>query len=144
MKTITIEDELKSIKKSNNGILRPIDVVLWAEKHPKSLLYGKFNWDDASAGHQFRLIQARHIINVRVTTVKTEQTRMFVSVQSQRSLKDGGYHSIEDVLDDPNLYAETLKEAKQELVRIRNKYRHIVELKAIWNAIDDENQDQAG
>jgi len=143
MKTITLQDELKLVKKSNNGILRPVEVVNWAAEHPDSLLYSRFEWDDTKASHQYRLWQARHIINVRITTIATQNTRMFVSVQSQRKLTDGGYHSIQDVLDDPNLYAETLEEAKRELNRLRRKYRHLVELKAIWDAIDKENPDQA-
>lgn len=141
--TITIQDELEGIKLANNGILRPVDVVNWAQENPDSLLYSKFEWNNAKAGHQYRLWQARHIINVQVTAIETKETRMFVSVQSQRKLSDGGYHAVEDVLDDPNLYAEVLEEARRELNRLRRKYRALEELKAIWDAIDKENPDQA-
>jgi hypothetical protein len=143
MKTLTLQDELKLVKKANNGLLRPIDVVNWASENPDSILYSKFEWDDPKAGHQYRLWQARHIINVQVTSIETKDTRMFVSVQSQRKLSDGGYHSVEDVLDDPGLYAEMLEEARRELNRLRRKYRSLVELKAIWNAIDEDNPDTA-
>ena len=143
MKTLTLQDELKLVKKANKGILRPIDLVNWASENPDSLLYTRFEWRDAKAGHQYRLWQARHIISVQVTAIETKDTRMFVSVQSQRKLSDGGYHSVEDVLDDPNLYAEMLEEARCELNRLRRKYRALVELKAIWDAIDKDNPDQA-
>ena len=143
MKTLTLQDELKLVKKANKGLLRPIDVVNWAAENPDSLLYSRFEWDDPKAGHQYRLWQARHIINVQVTSIETKNTRMFVSVQSQRKLSDGGYHSVEDVLDDPNLYAEMLEEARCELNRLRRKYRSLVELKAIWDAIDEDNPDAA-
>jgi hypothetical protein len=142
MKTLTLQDELKLVKKANNGLLRPIDVVNWASENPDSLLYSRFEWDDPKAGHQYRLWQARHIISIQVTAIETKDTRMFVSVQSQRKLSDGGYHSVEDVLDDPNLYTEMLEEARCELNRLRRKYRALVELKAIWDAIDKDNPDQ--
>lgn len=143
MKTINLQDELNLVKESHNGVLKPIDVVNWANENPDSILYARFEWDNSKAGHQYRLWQARHIINVQVTSVETQSTRMFVSVQSQRKLADGGYHTVEDVLDDPNLYAEMLEEARSELNRLRRKYRALVELKSIWDAIDKDNPDQA-
>ena len=143
MKTISLQDELDLVKQDNGGILRPIDVVNWASEHPDSSLYSRFEWNDPKAGHQYRLWQARHIISVQVTSIETKDTRMFVSVQSQRKLSDGGYHSVEDVLDNPNLYAEMLEEARCELNRLRRKYRALVELKSIWDAIDEDNPNQA-
>ena len=143
MTALSLQDELALVKDANHGLLKPVDVVNWAAENPDSLLYGRFEWSDAKAGHQYRLWQARHIINVQVTSVETQNTRLFVSVQSQRKLADGGYHSVEEVLDNPPLYAEVLEEARRELNRLRRKYRALVELKSIWDAIDKDNPDQA-
>lgn len=143
MTALSLQDELALVKDANKGLLKPVDVVNWAAENPDSLLYGRFEWNDAKASHQYRLWQARHIINVQVTSVETQNTRLFVSVQSQRKLADGGYHSVEEVLDNPTLYAEVLEEARRELNRLRRKYRALVELKSIWDAIDKDNPDQA-
>lgn len=136
-KTDALRDELEQIKSQHGGLLRPIDIIAWAKAHPKSALHTRFEWDNTKAAHEYRLEQARRIIRVQVTTIASVDTRMFVSVKEQRKLPEGGYHSIEDALDDPDLYQQLLQEARLELNRLRRKYRRLEELQSVWEAIDN-------
>lgn len=87
---------LRKLKK--NGRLTPEDVVK-AAKNPKSPLHPCFEWDDEEAAHQYRLHQARNLVNhVRVRFVDEEgdeiepPRRVFV-----RDIDDEGSHYREIV-----------------------------------------------
>ena len=55
-----IGEELEKIKTKEN--LTPISVVERA-KNKKSILHKLFEWDDSEAAEQYRLQQARNIVN---------------------------------------------------------------------------------
>lgn len=61
-----IAEALEGVRKT--GPLTPSRVVRTA-KNPASTLHPLFEWDDARAGHQYRLAQARSLISTRVITV---------------------------------------------------------------------------
>lgn len=61
--TDDIREALEAIRKS--GGLTP-SRVLRVAKNPDSVLHPRFEWDDAKAGHQYRLWQARQLISAKV------------------------------------------------------------------------------
>lgn len=107
-------------------------------------IHDAFEWDDAVAGHEHRLNQARHMM--RCFVVVPEQSSK--PKDGHRALelrtvqpRDGSrpaaaYIPVEDVMKDPVARAELLKRALNELVSIRRRFRHLQELAAIFAEVD--------
>lgn len=127
--------ELERIREENEeGILDPEEVVL-ASTDENAVLHKLFQWDDAKAAHGYRIEQAKFIIRNLVTVEETDdepvRTRAIVSTNSRV------YQPIRTVLSDEELRANLLESAKRELEWFRTKYRHLVELAAVFEAIDN-------
>lgn len=79
----TAGEALEKIKGHNSGDLTP-EAVVESAKDAKSPLHPVFEWDDAKAGHQFRVQQAGTLIRSVIVTVsggaegETETTQVSV------------------------------------------------------------------
>jgi hypothetical protein len=137
----TIKEELLQISNDNNGLLKP-EVVVEFARDPETALHSKFEWDDAKAGHNYRLWQARQVISLEFSVIESEkptkETRLFVSLTEDR--KEGGYRLITDVLSDEALLDRMLKDALSELIRIKTKYNHLQELSKVFAEVDKVQQ----
>jgi hypothetical protein len=140
-KNDAIVAELKRIQSANRqGLLLPAEVEL-AARPIESVLHDQFQWDDTKAAYEFRLAQARALIQVAVTVIGDEhpvQTRVFVSLKSDRV--DGGYRQIVDVIQDDGQRAELLQNALDDFNRVKEKYEHLLELTEIFAAIKRAEQ----
>lgn len=131
-----VHAELAKIMRENDGLLRPDDVVEAArlKSHP---LHDRFNWDNTSAAHQYRLWQARELImRVRVeypVNGKSVDCRVFVSLTPDRV--DSGYRELTSVLSDTEMREQLLQDALGELGIFQEKYRTLKELSAVFSAI---------
>lgn len=128
---------LEEIRLENGGLLRPCDMV--ASAKPKSSpLHDMFEWDNSAAAEQWRLQQARQIINVVVTVDPNisgnKKLRAFVSISRDRNETGGGYRSMVEVISDAEMRKELLKEAMQSLSHWEQKYQDLAELKPIMAA----------
>lgn len=135
--TQRIERELKEVRAKCGGLLRAEDVVKYA-RNPKRALHKKFCWDDTEAAKRYRLSQAREVIRVYVTVhdVPSRPVRAWVSLREDRVKPGGGYRPIQEVLNDDELRASLLTEAKAELTRVAAKYRDLQELAGVFAAIE--------
>jgi hypothetical protein len=136
---MTIKEELEVIRKSNKGLLRPVDVVEYAED-PTTSLHNNFEWDDTKAAYQYRLEQARHIIRVNVTVLKGKKdpikVRAYVSLNADRhNGATGGYRTITSVLNSPKKRAALLDEARRDMEYFLNKYEALDELTEVCKAM---------
>lgn len=133
----TVADELLIISKEHGGILRPVDVVEYA-KNPDTALHSKFTWDDTVAAHEYRLWQARQVIRVSVHYLKAAKrnTKVFVSLKTDRHQAGGGYRTTVNVMKSPELRDQLLNEALEELERIKDKYQHLSELASVFAELD--------
>lgn len=127
-----IEQELATIK-GNKELLNPADVVAWATKNKTSALHSCFTWDDAEAGKEYRLWEARRLIALHIVTEGGERRTVSLAIDRK---KGGGYREIKDVARQPDLRKMMLQEAMAELNRIRHKYEAIKELAAVFGEID--------
>jgi hypothetical protein len=127
--------ELSRIAKAHGGKLLPEDVVE-AAKPKSSPLHSKFTWDDTVAAHQHRLWQARQLISVTVLTVVGKKTQMFVSLTKDRH-EGNGYRHVVDVLNDEQLTAQLLEDAKAEMRYFAMKYRKLTALAKVVEAMDE-------
>lgn len=136
---MTVLQELQFIEQEN-GILRPEDVVAYA-RNKKTTLHSKFTWDDGKAAYQYRLWQARMLINVAVTVIERDDvrrvTRAFVSLTTDRGNTGGGYRGVVSVLSNAEYKAQLLKDAMAEAQLFRRKYRALSELAKVFDAIDE-------
>src|SRR5260370_40624132 len=83
-KTEKIAKELEQIHEKH-GSLKPDTVVDWAEVHPKSALYSRFEWDDTVDGRLYRLWQAREIlVEVQVTIPDGSKQQVYVPPLTSR------------------------------------------------------------
>lgn len=131
---MSIETELLALKNAG-GLIVAEDVVAWAKDNPASALHSSLEWDDAKAGHQYRLWQVRKLIAVYVTT--EEGVRNLVSLSIDRTREGGGYRPLDDVLSSKALHEIMLQDALKELDRVQAKYEQLKELKPVWRARDE-------
>jgi hypothetical protein len=102
MDTKVIQQELATIAaRAPGGVLTPED-VLEAARREDSPLHVHFEWDDAKAGYQHRLDQARRLIRIRVEVTIAERTvRAPVYVRDPESPPhQQGYLHVSKVRDD--------------------------------------------
>jgi hypothetical protein len=128
--------ELETIRRANDGVLRPGDVVEAArdEDHP---LHPCFEWDDSEAAEKYRLVQARNLIKVAVMVMpKTEQTyQVYVSMRSDRAEEGGGYRRVVDVVSKQETRQQLVAEALRDLEYWQRKYAMLTELAEVFEAI---------
>jgi hypothetical protein len=131
---MTVRDELLAIQaKSADGMLHGRTVVAWARTNKRSALHQEFEWDDARAGHQYRLWQARRLIALEI--VADDSTAQVVSLRFDRS-RGGGYRAISDVLSSRELSERMLADALADLERVKERYRFVKELCSVWEELD--------
>ena len=135
-KRASIVQELERIRAKNSGILLPAAVVRAAKK-PSNILHNCFDWDDASASHQWRLWQARQLIAAVVIYEPRTDTeiRGYVSLREERGAKHGGYRSLSEALSNAKLREKVLAEALLDMELWQDKYQRLVELAPIFAAI---------
>lgn len=138
---MSIETELLQVKGSKELLLAE-DVETWAKKHPKSELFQQLEWNDAEAGHQYRLWQIRRLIAIHIS-YEPDGGRRMVSLTIDRTNPGGGYRDIDDVLKTQKLYDIMLHDALVELERLQNKYERIKELEPVWQAVKKTRQRKA-
>lgn len=132
--------ELQRLARRSRDPLPPSTVVD-AARPKSSPLHDYFEWDDTIAAEQHRLSQARSLIAAVILLPFEEKppVRAFVSLSSDRA-KGGGYRTIESVMASAVLRQQLLDDALEELRRVREQYRQLQELDAVWEVIDKETK----
>jgi hypothetical protein len=131
---MSVKDELLAIQaKSNDRMLHGRAVVAWAKANKRSELHKQFEWDDAKAGYQYRLWQARRLIALEV--VSDDFKPQIVSLRFDRP-RGGGYREIADVLRSRELSDRMLADALADLERIKERYQFVKELCSVWEELD--------
>lgn len=136
-----VGEELTRIHRKH-GELAPSLVV--KESKPKQApLHGAFEWNDQVAAEEFRIHQARQIINV--VTVKHEDqpgtlpVQAFVNItviNEDDETESRKYLPVKTVIETPNLYHQHLAHLKNRLKNMKTELSKFIELKPVCNAID--------
>lgn len=126
-----LRSELLAIREEH-GKLTPAAIVAAAtpDDHP---LHSRFEWDDAVAGHKFRLIQARELIRVvKQTYVNAkgdpERLRAFVSVPEPTGMV---YKPADEVASDEFSRKLILQQMEREWRQLRRRYERFSEFTEI-------------
>jgi len=135
MKQVEIVQALEAIRHADGGVLQPERVVTEAaaKDHP---LHGQFMWDDTVAGHQYRIWQARRMIDTCVTVLAATGKRMkvYVSLSGDRKDEGGGYRALVEVMGKKTYREQLLAEALAKLNRFQEEYRDLEELSEVFAA----------
>ena len=127
--------ELQALYEEHGG-LQPEVVVGWAAEHPDSALHKRFDWDDSSAAHSYRLWQARQLI-VEVEVIYPDGKPRQVYVSPVESRKKEGYVALVDVMKDRQRRDLFLAQALEEYERLGRKYNDLAELAAVRDAVEE-------
>lgn len=135
-KSELILGELQRISSNHRGRL-PVDAVVKAAKAPTSAMHKRFTWNDKKCGMEHRRWQARELIQQYwvVEPASQQDIRMFISIESDRRKKGGGYRTWESILNDPDRRAEFVEMAFVELEQFEKQYGALSELRPIFAAI---------
>jgi hypothetical protein len=133
-----IASEFKKLRKKNGGLLTP-KIIVEEASSPSSPLHKFFEWDDDAAAQKYRLTQARGLIySVKVHIVEdpvpARTVTAFVRVETA---KGPSYTEIRDAMKDDSFRSVRIARALQELKRVQQKYKDVVELDSIFQAIND-------
>lgn len=135
-------DELQRIYVKHQG-LKPADVVQ-ESKPAKAPLHPCFEWNDSKAATEFRLHQARNIINiVQVTTTDTRGRKstvpVFINVHepTEENAHQRTYQPIEVAMNDPETRRTIIEACLNKLLMVRDNYRNLLEFNKVWSAIDE-------
>lgn len=129
--------EIEKLQRKD-GSYAPEDIVSFALKNPDSETHGQFEWDDAKAAHEHRLLTARHLISVYVLVVKVGSPEIIIPVISVPSLRSSGgsYLSRDAVAAEESYRQEVLEEIQTKLRTMSLKFAPLLpELKTVWRAI---------
>lgn len=108
--------------------------VLLDENRPaEAPLHGCFEWNDNAAAENWRVHQARNIINSLVVKVEDrEPIRAYFKVEAQ----ERNYFSIDTIIRNEDSSKKLFDNVLSELRSIRKKYDSITKFKEVWDAID--------
>lgn len=109
--------------------------ILDKARDEQTELHKCFDWNDAEAAEKWRLQQARHIVCNLVIKEKSETPRTEVRVFFKTDA-DSGYKPTVLIMQDKDEYRKLLDRALAELNSFRAKYKTLVELDGVFDAID--------
>ena len=113
--------------------------LLDASRDKSSPTHDLFEWRDDVAAEQWRLRESSKVLQCLKFTIIThdekERTqRAFVNVISKDT--EGSYRSFDVAMTKKDLRAEVLKRALKELETFQAKYSELIELSAVFDAIN--------
>lgn len=133
-----IRDALDKIAEADEqGTLRP-EAIVEAARDPESPLHQCFTWDEERAAYSWQLHEARVLIRTYKVVIEQApipiRTRAYVSLKSARVARMG-YTPIRRILSEPEMHAELLRNALEDLEGMERRYGHLRELKAVFTAL---------
>lgn len=131
-----VGEHLEKLRVKHNGHLTP-PTVLNDAKSKASPLHGAFQWDNTKAAGEFRLWQARHLINSIVVEIKDAKpgsnVRAFVNIRVE---KKQSYTSRAHAMSEADMRKQMLSTAWHELLSWKMRYADFDELAPILRLID--------
>lgn len=134
---------MEDVRCRTGGVLLP-QATVDAAADPDHPLHGEFDWDNATAGDEWRLEQARRLIR-RVRMVRVDDSegptdlRAYVNVRVGSTA--GEYVPTEQAMADPVARQVVLRSMEREWRSLYRRYEHMQEFAEIVRLTFDE---QAG
>lgn len=125
-----IGEALAKIAETAGGQLTPSAVVEAARKS-SNVLHKHFEWDDTKAAQQWRVEQARSVIqciHAEDRAVASGHVRAFVSIATN----DGrAYHTIAAIKESVDLQSRVLEQADRDLEAFERRYNALQDVCAV-------------
>lgn len=134
-----MEALVSQIMVENDGHVTPTEVVN-RSKPETSPTHVCFEWDDERAGHEYRLIQARHYLRVVVVKDVFEEKEVEVKlahVPPAENKGEGSYRPITRIVQSPSDFERALSSALADLESAR---RRVNELKDQADKMGDNDK----
>jgi hypothetical protein len=115
------------------------ETIVRAARDRKTVGHRLFDWDDASAAHEQRLIVARRLYGclvVEAVTYKRDKPHVYQVRAIVRGGRDAPYEPIAEVMSQPQKRDYLLAQCLRELKTIRSEYASLSELAIVFAAID--------
>ena len=117
----------------DEGRLTPRELLNEATPYD-SPLHNEFEWDNDKAATEYRIYQARNIINSLTVTISTEQkepVRAFFNITQANA----SYTSTKVIMQDKGSREILLKQAYSEMQEFKKKYKALSELEPVITSI---------
>lgn len=115
------------------------DLVLQSAEDENSPIHECFEWDDAVAGHKYRLSQATTLIlNLAVEPdkpKKVEKIRAYYNVSD--NTKKGTFINAKSAFENPDTRDIVLKRALREFRAFQEKYKNLTEFSQVFKIFDE-------
>lgn len=112
-----LAEALTKVERDEDGRLQP-EAVVEAAANKRSPLHDEFTWDDAEAGHLYRIEQARTLIRVVHVEFaddgRDKRVPMYINLIADRQF-GGGYRETKEVLRSADLTRQLVDTAESEL-----------------------------
>lgn len=116
------------------------EVVLADASSPASPLHSHFEWDDTEAAQAYRLAQARHLLNC-IVVLRGDENKAPIRAYVIIGEKEGtAYQDLNIVMSDALLREQVLARALREASQWQQRYNDLVELAAVFDAIEATSQ----
>lgn len=145
VKGLSCEDVVDILKKHYGNKKLTAERVVNDAKASKHPLHNYFEWDDAIAGHLHRIQQARILIaslmELRDDGIKVRTfTNMMEDSNGNESIgfnaAESQYIDTDTIFENPELRSRLLEKAKREMLSFKNRYKNLLELAKVFEAID--------
>lgn len=129
--------EIEKISSQHDGKITP-KLTVEEAKDPDNPLHKLFDWNNKTAGHKWRLQQARNLIGSLVIDIvikDPEEVRAFINL----NIKDQGnvYCSFSDVVNDDEKLNLIIEEERRKLRAISNRLRIYERFRGLAIKIDE-------
>jgi len=114
------------------------DAVVDAARAPASPLHRHFEWNDAKAGHAYRLAQARYLIR-SITITRVDDRGEAVKVRAIQHVPEVGYLPTDTVLQNADHTANLLRRFRAEAKALHQRwqaFRHLAGVPVVLDAIE--------
>lgn len=112
----------------------PQNVVDYAVNHPESELYKCFTWDDGKAANEWRKYEARQVM--RLLVFEDNETKEPTKIRVLQKVTES-YKPVKLIVRNEDEYKALLERALMELNAFKERYKNIVELETVLDAIED-------
>lgn len=114
-----------------------VDNTLADATDPASPLHPRFEWDDTIAGHEYRRIQARDLIQSFRVTVETPESELVRVRAFVHEPEVSSYAPVGDVMDDHERRTQLLERMKRDMLVFRKRLVNYSEFTGVVVAIDE-------
>jgi len=142
-KADVIYSELERVREMGDGDIS-LQILVNESKEKTAPLHVEFDWHGPTAANQWRLIQARKLVqSIQIIHIDSAPTRVYESVrvveveQGQPAKPKHVFRTMHDIMSDPVTRDELLAQAFRDGAAFRRRFHGLQELAKVFAALDE-------